>query len=215
MQFLRARAFKVRHIAPSFVLGIAEGKSWRDAVMQDDVVENRALDSLCQKFMAFFAEGTGLEIDVFDGVGKIHYTAIVFAMDQPEAMPEFVDSLFLATLIKKIQVFRQPVELLTETTNGNDCRRIVELSFAENERKGGHEQVYIRYSKQFCVVRVAMRKQSFQQFCRIVLFSFDVMSAFQTYGGIAHLAGKMQIFWEREREELNNRGVHTSDWKNQ
>ena len=168
--------------------------------MQDDVVENRALDSLCQKFVAFFAEGTGLEIDVFDGVGKIHYTAIVFAMDQSKAVPEFVDSLFFAALIEQIRVRGQPIELLMETTNGNDCRRIVELSFAENERKGGHEQVYVRYSKQFC---------------RIVLFSFDVISAFQTYGGIAHLAGKMQIFWERKRKEFNNRGIHTSDWKNQ
>lgn len=72
----------MKHIAPSFVLGIAAGKSWRDAVMQDGVVDNRALDSLCQNFAAFFAEGTGLEIDVFDGVGKIHYTAIVLAMER-------------------------------------------------------------------------------------------------------------------------------------
>ena len=106
MQSLRSCTFNVEHIAPSFVLGIAAGKSLRDAVVQDGAVEDRALGTLCQKFVAFFAEGTGLEIDVFDGVGKIHYTAIVFAMDQSEAVPKFVNSLFFAALIEQIRVFR-------------------------------------------------------------------------------------------------------------
>jgi hypothetical protein len=136
-------------------------------------------------------------------------------VDQSEAVSELVDRLFFASMVEQVGVFGQSVEFLTEPVNGNDGRRIVELSFAEDERKGRHEQVYVRHSKQFCIGSGAIREQSFQKSRRVILSPSDVIGVFQTNDGIAHLTGEIHVLGEQERKELNDRGFHASDWENQ
>ena len=102
-------------------------------------------DALAQELATFFAEKAALQINVFDRAGKVHYATVVFAVDQSEAVPKFVDRLFFASMVEQVGVFGQSVEFLTEPVSRNDGRRIVELSFAEDERKGRNEQVYVRH----------------------------------------------------------------------
>ena len=153
---------------------------------------------------ASFAEGAALEVDVSDRVGEVHYTAVIPAVDEAEAVPEFMYRFLFASVKEQTLVSRPSIELLLEPANGNNGCRVVELGFTEHERKRRHEQVYLCDSQQFCMLADSVCEQFLQEFCGIVLFPCDIIRAIQRNSDIADLAGKVQIVGERKREKLDN-----------
>jgi hypothetical protein len=136
-------------------------------------------EAAVKRLMTSTAEGIALQVDILDRVGEIHDTAIVSAVNETEAVSEFVDRLFFASKVEHLGIFRQSVEFLPKPVDRNDGSRIIELGFAENEREGRDEEVHVRDSQQFYLVARVVREQPLEQFGGIILLSHDIIRAFE------------------------------------
>ena len=125
-------------------------------------------------------------------MSRSHDAAPVKAMAEPNDMAKLMDGFLDQAFPKQIGIWRQTIELLPQTMNGNEGAAAAELRLAKQESQDGDKKVQVRYTEARRLDVAGQRLHALQDSRGIVLVAARIVGKVNVERIFVHVARNLE-----------------------